>query len=152
MEKSTNYSIMEATELLFTEILAQYVQDNPKVGYLRFQITTAQGMLPVHNAVVTVSKSLGEDYFVSKVLYSDESGQTAVLALPTPSAQFPQGGLPYSLYDVKVTESGHKTIEVYSIPVFEGITSIQPIHMNLAVSLEDRLVTETTNEFAPYDL
>lgn len=142
-------------ETLFNNILVEFNLNNPEKGYIRFQVTTAQETLPIVNATVTVSKSLGDDYFFAKVLYSDENGQTANLALPTPSrqsSQTPGSVIPYSFYDVRVTELNYKTVEVYSIPIFQGTTSIQPIRMNLALKIEDKLVVEKIDGSNLYDL
>lgn len=155
MEKTDQINENIDNNNLFNDTLIKYNRDNPKKGYLRFQITTSNGDLPLKDAVIYVYKLIGNDYFISKVLYSDESGRTNDLPLPAPSKQLsqkPGEGVPYSLYNVRISEPSHRTVDVNFIPIFEGIITIQSVRMKLAFNNEDKINIEIINGFNPYDL
>ena len=61
---------------------------------------------------------------------TDESGVFGDILLPAPNnalAQSPTGEMPYALYDIHVSHPGYRT-EIYrAVPVFPGVTSIQPV-------------------------
>ena len=61
---------------------------------------------------------------------TDESGVFGDILLPAPNnalAQSPTGEMPYALYDIRVSHPGCRT-EIYrAVPVFPGVTSIQPV-------------------------
>lgn len=116
-------------------LLQNYLIDNPKTGYLVFQVfqdSTLKGRLPVANAKITVSKLLGEDYYFSRVLMTDENGKTDIIPLPTVSAELsrvPGNGNPYSTYNATIEAENFSPTTIYEIPIFENITSIQPINL-----------------------
>lgn len=61
---------------------------------------------------------------------TDESGVFGDILLPAPNnalAQSPTGEMPYALYDIRVSHPRCRT-EIYrAVPVFPGVTSIQPV-------------------------
>ncbi|WP_206458857.1 carboxypeptidase-like regulatory domain-containing protein [Anaerovorax sp. IOR16] len=127
-ENSSNLS----EDFSVAELLERYTTENSKIGYLLFKIETALGTLPVPNAKVTVSKPLGNGYYISKVVMTDIDGKTETFALPTVSAELSQApGIirPYSIYDVTVSAPGYFDVELFNIPIFENITAVQPINL-----------------------
>ena len=117
------------------DLLQTFLKDNPQIGYLTFQVfqdSPLQGRLPVANAKVTVSKLLGDDYYISKVIMTDGDGKIENIPLPTVSrelSQVSENAKPFSTYNVSVEAPNFLTLEVFDIPVFEGITSIQSINL-----------------------
>lgn len=71
------------------------------------------------------------DGSVIAVLYSDADGKTEVLPLPAPARALsmePRGAnspMPYALYDAEIKLENFYTQSYISIPIFDGITSIQ---------------------------
>lgn len=134
-------------------LLQNYLNDNPKTGYLLFQVfedSPLQGRLPVANAKITVSKLLGEDYFFSRVLTTDENGKTDLIPLPTVSAalsRVPGNGKTYSTYNATVEAENFLTSTVYDIPIFENITSIQPINL---LPINDKTPNQVNNTQSKY--
>ncbi|WP_027398168.1 hypothetical protein [Anaerovorax odorimutans] len=116
-------------------LLEEYLNENPKTGYLVFQITEdspLKGTLPIANARITVTKKLGEDYFFSRMVTTNEDGKTDPIPLPTVDATLsmnPEIIKPYSTYNAKIEAANYNSTNVYDIPIFDNITSIQPINL-----------------------
>lgn len=105
-------------------------------GKLVFQITTANGAIPLEGAEIILRKFRSpadstEQAEVVAVLYSGEDGKTGALPLPAPARALslePSGDgapSPYALYDAEVNLENYFTQSYIRIPVFDGITSIQ---------------------------
>ncbi len=104
-------------------------------GKLVFQITTANGAIPLEGAEIILRKfrsiSDGNGGEVVAVLYSGGDGKTEVLTLPAParalSLEPARDGAPapYALYDAEVNLDHYFTQSYIRIPIFDGITSIQ---------------------------
>lgn len=97
-------------------------------GYLIVNSRTALGSLPVAGAKVVVSGGGNVYTFVT-----DNSGASPKIELPSPPRSLSlmpnQGATPYSSYDVTVSANDYFTVEVKSIPIFEGIVSVQDVNM-----------------------
>lgn len=117
----------------YAGLLNIYLENNPKVGYLTFQITESsavKGLSPIPNAKVTVSKAIGDSYYFSKILTTTIDGKTDPLGLPTVSSELskvPGRGRPYATYNATVEAQNYMTKSILDIPIFEGITAIQSV-------------------------
>ena len=110
----------------------EFYANNPSAGELKMQVVTARGVFPVAGADVTVSKRIGDRTLVLYTLTTDKDGQTAVMRLPAPSAslsQQPGGKQPYETYDVRVDYPGYRSVKNLNLPIFSGVTSIQPVEL-----------------------
>ena len=105
-------------------------------GRLVFQITTANGAIPLEGAEIILRRFRSpaestEQGEVVAVLYSGEDGKTRVLTLPAPArslslAPSRDGApVPYALYDAEVNLESFYTQSYVRIPIFDGVTSIQ---------------------------
>ena len=103
-------------------------------GKLVFQITTAEGAIPLEGAEVTLRQSRGPTDAggdVLSVLYSGRDGKTEALTLPAPARGYSLepardgAPVPYALYNADVRMDGFYKQSYIRIPVFDGITSIQ---------------------------
>ena len=101
-------------------------------GILTVQVSLAKGALPLEGATVIISKSDGDKEIEAR-LVTDKSGRTPPLALPAPSAVYSQtpGGntRPYSIYNITAELPGYYPESIVNVPIFDKITSIQPIVM-----------------------
>ena len=105
------------------------------MGRLIFQISTARGAIPLEGAKITVRhydpRAEGGNGDVISVLYSGQDGKTEVLELPAPARSFSLAPAmdgapsPYSLYNADILLDNFQPQSYISIPVFDGITSIQ---------------------------
>ena len=109
---------------------------NPSVAYengrLIVSVFTAGGAFPIAGATVIIAGNDPENQEVREVRISDISGRTEAVALPAPAAtlsQIPGSERPYATYNVEVTKDGYFRHLALNIPVFSGITSVQPAAM-----------------------
>lgn len=109
------------------------------IGRLIFRVSTASGAIPLEGARVIV-RSKGEEDDPQRgnalaVMYSDRNGRTEVMSLPTVPRSLsltPRNGdapPPFLCYDAEVTLAGYRTVNFVCIPIFDGITSVQPADM-----------------------
>lgn len=99
-------------------------------GYLVVRVSTASGALPLSGATVLIRGSEENFSAVIARLTSGEDGLTPKIALLTPPrslSQSPsQNGKPYASYNVDVYLDGYHSLSAQNVPIFDGITSIQP--------------------------
>ena len=106
---------------------------NTGTGYLVVRVSTASGALPLEGATVLVRG--GEEDFSAVIarLSSGEDGLTPKIALLTPprslSLSPSQNRKPYANYNVEVYLDGYRTLVAQNVPIFDGVTSIQPAEM-----------------------
>lgn len=99
-------------------------------GYLTVNTRTAGGAIPVSRAIVTVKD---ENETLLAVFFTDENGNTPplkLLAPPLTNTQSPNsGGAAFFNYNVDTDKLGYKSVRNIGVPVYSGITSIQPIEL-----------------------
>ena len=114
-------------------------QETTPHGYLIVKVYTANGAIPLEGAFVSVSSKeaslrdgdappLPGDSLIT--VRTDRSGATKRLVLPAPSAQLSQSpgrSRPFAVYDITVELEGYERQFFFDAPVFDGITSIQPV-------------------------
>ena len=113
------------------------MNSNSGEGYLKIRVTEAGGALPLKDAMVIISEYTRDenDVDAGEVLYSlrtDEGGLTPTIALPAPpssESMSPGAYQPYSIYNVFVMLDGYVPVEGVGVPIFSGVTAIQPINM-----------------------
>lgn len=133
--KSMPSSSTTQSELSVIKLLKDYLNDNPRTGYLIFQIyeySLLKGLRPVVNAKITVSKALGNGYFISKVLMTDGNGKTEPLPLPTVKgelSQVPGNTKHHSTYNACVEMTNFSPVDIFDISIFDCITSIQSVKL-----------------------
>ena len=105
-------------------------------GYLIVQVSTARGAIPLEGARVDIrtyesengsSPSTRGDVVAS--LISGRDGNTIRLPLSAPpkaASAAPGNGRPYALYQAEVSMEGYYNQTYIGIPIFDGITAIQP--------------------------
>lgn len=101
-------------------------------GYLIVNVYTARGAIPLKDASVTVSYENPENSSVAAVLKTDMSGKTAKAELPAPNrelSEVPGNTKPYATYTVTVEKDGYYSVTNTGVPIFSGVTSIQPVEM-----------------------
>lgn len=114
---------------------------NEELGFLTVNVKTANGALPLENALVTIYSSpppsasnepaLGETDVIYS-LKSDRNGKTQKVALkakPLALSQTPNEEFPYLSYNILVTKDGYYDNTYLNVPVFDGITSIQEVYL-----------------------
>lgn len=101
-------------------------------GYLIVNVVTARGAIPLAGAAVTIYDGETEGKPIITVLYTDSGGKTERYALPAPSRDIslqPGNSKPYATYMIQVDMEGFYPVANNGVPVFDGVTSIQPVEM-----------------------
>lgn len=108
------------------------MENTQGIGYLVVNVSTARGAIPLRGATVTVMYDEDGNTSIHSVLTTDMSGKTEKLELPAPSRELsesPGNIKPYATYTVSAEKEGYYPVTNTGVPVFSGITSIQPIEM-----------------------
>ena len=109
------------------------LQNDQNHGKLVVRASAASGAVPIPNATVIVRSSENEgDIRVIGVLKTDESGLTAPLSVPTPplsESLTPGGKQPFREISAEISADGYLTSVNINIPIYPGITSIQPVNL-----------------------
>lgn len=105
--------------------------DESGIGYIKAEVTTGGGAVPIENAVVLITKKKNGKTYLLKMLISDESGSTETVALPAPNASFSEtpdpSEKPFADYFISAYADGFYAENDMEVPVFSGVKSIQPI-------------------------
>lgn len=100
-------------------------------GYIKAEVTTGGGAVPIENAVVLITKKENGKTYLLKMLISDESGSTETVALPAPNVSFSETPdpteKPFANYYISAYADGFYAENDMEVPVFSGVKSIQPI-------------------------
>ncbi len=114
--------------------------DNQYAGTLKISVVSSIGLIPVDNAVVTVSYT-GDPETPLNVLTTDVSGQTPVIELAAPPLELslnPDADRqPYSEYNISVTADGYEPVYVSGSEILANELSLQIIRMNPLASTEE---------------
>ena len=101
-------------------------EERENLGFLKIAVKTADGILPVADARVRITDNNGTEV----ILYTDKSGLTEKISLPAPGegqSLSANGENPFAIYRVEVNKEGYSPQSTEWVPVFPGITSLQPI-------------------------
>lgn len=101
-------------------------------GFITVNVRTAGGALPVEGASVTVSTSDGMNSTVVAVMLTDSGGASEIIALPAPprsDSQSPGNGPVCSYYTIDTGREGYYSAVNTNVPVFDGVTSVQPVFL-----------------------
>jgi len=129
-QKNTSLHTAESTA---SDPIRGFLAGNPAFGTLIFQVTGGQGAFPVAGATIVLTKELNDQQSLSFTITTDESGKTAPLSLPAPDkelSQRPGNGTVFATYQATVSAPNHVTTEIRDLPVFDGITTIQPVSLS----------------------
>lgn len=128
-DESTDFSAIDSTE--------SFPDDNPSEmsgqGYLQIEVTTASEAVPVRDATVIITESInGMDSLIG-MLITDENGKTPIIPLSAPSKSFSEAPdpseRPYSEYNTGIYKQGFYAVPKLTVPIFDGVKSIQPVSM-----------------------
>lgn len=113
--------------------------DERGTGRLIFHVSTAGGAIPLEGARIILRQKGAEGDprrgDALAVMYSDRNGRTKALSLqtmPRNASLSPRNGTsppPFLCYDAEVTLEGYRGLQLVCIPIFDGVTSVQPADM-----------------------
>ena len=143
---------LHAAESTTADPIRTFLSQNPAFGTLLFQVTGGQGAFPVDGATITITKALDDRLGLSVTVVTDESGKTDPISLPAPSralSQAPNGGVVYAAYQAEVSAPNYVTTEIRDLPVFDGITTIQPVNLTPDIGGQRRNEVEEIEDKEP---
>ncbi|MDD3168439.1 MAG: carboxypeptidase-like regulatory domain-containing protein [Eubacteriales bacterium] len=120
-------------ESSISEYFNTYLSMNPELGSLVFNVhqnSPVRGRIPVQNARITISKLLGDDFYLSKIIMTDENGETKPVRLPTVGRErslIPGEVRVYSTYTASVEAPGYQRQDIFDVQIFDGITAVQNV-------------------------
>ena len=115
----------EAPEIILPE---DTLPPETSFGWLQVTARSADSALPVEGASVMVLKRNGTENILVQTLLTDESGKTPKIQLPAPAVTT-NPMQPFSVYTVKIHRPGYIRLESRDVPIFPGVTSVQPFAM-----------------------
>ena len=102
-------------------------------GYIKAEITTAGGAIPIENASVLITRRENGRTLLVKMLLTDASGITETAELPAPDIVYSEtpepDGKPFAEYILSVFADGFYAVPEIILPVFTTVKSIQPISL-----------------------
>ena len=111
-----------------SSLYQQYINENPKVGFLKIRAYTASGAVPITNLKVTISKIIDNNNVIFFEGLTDSSGVIDKIVLPTPTISTddltePKG----ATYNVIANYNG--TNYNYIVNIYENVLVVQPINI-----------------------
>ncbi|MBQ9773659.1 MAG: hypothetical protein IJW30_03250 [Clostridia bacterium] len=107
-----------------------------RTGSLIVHATTARGAIPLEGVQITI-RNYEPEFAANRgdiitVLTTDRSGNTERISLPAPpkSDSLTAGNpRPFSIYNLEAHLEGYRTQYYYALPIFDGITAVQPVDL-----------------------
>ena len=107
------------------------LQNDQNYGRLVVRVSAASGAVPVSGATVVIrSAQTSPPITTLATLLTDESGLTEPILILTPpisESLSPGGKQPFAEISTEVSANGYITSSNINIPIYPGITSIQPV-------------------------
>ena len=106
------------------------LQNSQNYGRLVIRVSAASGAVPISGATVIIRSSENTPVTTLATVITDESGLTEpilVLTPPISESLAPGGRQPFAEISTEVSAEGYFTSSNLNIPIYPGITSIQPV-------------------------
>ncbi len=138
-------TVIRAENAPFDDLNSE-LSPNKSYGYIQATARAASQAQPLAGVSVYISR--GDDLLYT--LLTDESGQTDKVRLPAPPIAKNQDEAktqPFSVYNVSAYLEGYAQLRSEAVPVFAGVTSVQPFNMvPLPTGIERETVTNQNTE------
>lgn len=113
------------------------------VGYLRIEVSTANGNLPIENAKIKITD---ENNKILYELISDNGGNSGQIELYAPENEGTKDpnytGERYSKYNVYVIAYGFDETDVVGVQIYSGQSSYLPVELSPAISGRQRSINK----------
>jgi hypothetical protein len=103
-----------------------------EIGTIFVRVSTAGIALPVEGADIRIQGAEEGNRSIVFLLTTDRSGLGEAISVPTPPAsvsQTPGNIKGFADYDIEVFKSGFYPVILRHVPVFSGVTSVQPVEL-----------------------
>ncbi len=133
-----NQKLMSSEEFKKTPLYSSFLSENPSVGELKIQVFTAYKAIPIANADVLITKTIGDNQVVFFRGVTNSSGIIDHILLPAPmNASETSLDVPkYTLYDLTVIHIDYETIKKYVVAMFGDTKVIQYVRMTPQIELK----------------
>lgn len=101
-------------------------------GTLVVRTFTAREAFPLEGTLIIVSRYIDDRPTLQWAGLTDISGNTPQISLPAPNkglSERPGDNRPYASYNIQAIKDGYYTAEFRNVPVFSGVTAVQPVEM-----------------------
>ncbi len=132
-------TIIGYEEFKNTDLYADFIKQNPDYGYLKVQVFTAYGAIPISGAQIVITKDIEEYKVVFFQGVTDSSGIIDNILLPAPvtvTSQTPEVAPGYTVYELTAFHREYETIKSYSIGIIGGANVIQYVKMLPNINIE----------------
>ncbi|MDR1559418.1 MAG: peptidoglycan-binding protein [Clostridiales bacterium] len=102
------------------------------IGGLKVGVYAVDIGMPLPDATVMITPR-GEADMVLDQLLTDSSGQSSMIELAAPPIEYsldPNGGKPYSEYDLYVSMDGYDSVAVEGVQIFSGSRALQDVRLH----------------------
>ena len=124
-----NYNFNDK-EFQNTDIYKKFIEDNPKVGYLKIRASAANSAVPIENLKVVVSKNIDGNNVIFFEGLTNNSGVIEKITLPAPVLNSNDLTVPNSTsYDIKTIYEPDNITGLYQINIYDNLYVIQNINI-----------------------
>ena len=102
--------------------------ENTSFGWLKVITRTADNAYPIEGVSVLVRQERNGENHLLFSLTTDQSGETPRVQLPAPPVGNQQNQR-FSTYQIQAFSPGYSRMESENVPIFPGITTLQPFAM-----------------------
>lgn len=130
--ESTEREPLEKETVSGENVVSDRMEEDNGTASLIVRTFTAREALPLEGALVIVSRYIGSDPTLQWMGLTDISGNTPRILLPAPDkglSERPGEERPYAAYIVQAVKEGYYTAEFRNVPVFAGVSAVQPVEM-----------------------
>ncbi len=113
-----------------SEVYSKSKEKNMGTGFLRVEVSAGGNAFPIEDALVVITEYVDGAEKVIRILVTNQDGRTDIIELPAPEeAVLTSNGSPYSNYNAIIFHEGYYEVHNRNIPIFAGITSLQPVSL-----------------------
>ena len=111
-----------------SDLYQTYINNNPKVGFLKIRAYTASEAVPIRGLNVVVSKIVDNNRIIFYEGKTNESGIIEKIVLPAPTLSLDDLNTPNSVtYDISATYDNMESN--YLVNIYEGVYVVQTINV-----------------------
>lgn len=122
-------------DFLDSNLYKEFINENPKIGYLRIRAYSANGAIPISKLSIIVSIIYKDNKIIFYKGETDESGIIENIKLPAPAINANNLDVPhYTTYDVDATLPNTNLHKIYKVNLYEGIQVVQNINATPQIS------------------
>lgn len=118
-------------------------------GFLIVKVSTANGAIPIENAVVIIQGKDENNQDILLSILTDRDGLTPRVMLPAPKRELSESpsppSKPYSVYNLDVFKEGYYPQHYNGVPIFQNVTAVQNARI-VPISEFDALTPYTNND------